>query len=87
MKLAAREIADKYGVKSEGDIDDLEKRLKMLHSDVKLVKAELSNEQLKLKRVSDLIIAYESIVEGDYIDNIVRAQREQKPNKNGDKHS
>lgn len=39
-------------------------------------KAELSGEQLKLKRVSDLIAAYEKIVEGNCIDNLVREQRE-----------
>ena len=38
---------------------------------------EISEEQLKLKRVSDLISAYEKIVEGNYIDNLIRAQREQ----------
>ncbi len=35
------------------------------------------DERLKLKRVSDLITAYEKIVERDYIDNLIRAQKEQ----------
>ena len=35
-----------------------------------------SEDQLKLKRVSNLITAYEKIVEGNYIDNLIRAQRE-----------
>ena len=34
-------------------------------------------EKAKLKRVSDLSAAYEKIVEGNYIDNLIRAQREQ----------
>lgn len=48
-------------------------------------KDEISEEQLKLKRVSDLIAAYEKIVEGNYIDNLIRAQREQELAKNGEK--
>ena len=77
VKLAAaREIANKYAVKSEDDIAELEKHLKSLQSGVTSIKAELSDEQLRLKRVSDLITAYEKIVEGNYIDNIVREQRE-----------
>lgn len=75
VKQAARENADRYSVKFAGDIATLEKRLKSLHSEVESVKAELSNEQLKLKRVSELITAYEKIVEGNYIDNLIGAQR------------
>lgn len=77
VKLAAaREISDKHGVKSEDDIAELEKRLKCLQGDVNSVKAELPNEQLKLKRVFDMITAYENIFEENYIDNLVRTQRE-----------
>lgn len=83
VKLAAaREIADKYGVKSEGDITSLEKRLKLLPYYISSIKDEVSEEQLKLGRVSDLISAYERIVEGNYIDNLIRAQREQEVEKN-----
>ena len=74
-QAAACEIADKNDVKSEDDIANLEKSLKLLQSEVKSVKAELSNEQLKLKRVSDLIAAYEKIVEGNYIDRLIKAQK------------
>lgn len=78
IKLAAaREIADKYGIRTEGDISSLEKRLKLLPNYISSIKDEISEEQLKLKRVSDLIAAYEKIVEGNYIDNLIRAQREQ----------
>lgn len=45
---------------------------------VRRLKSELSDEQLKLKRVSELIVAYESIVEGNYIDNLIKAQTERK---------
>lgn len=35
-------------------------------------------ERQQLRRVSELINVYEKIVEGNYIDNLIRAQREQK---------
>lgn len=76
-QAAAREIADKYGVKSEDDIAELEKQLSQLPTSISSIKNEISEDQLKLKRVSDLITAYEKIVEGNYIDNLVRAQRGQ----------
>ena len=83
VKLAAaREIADKYGVKSESDIASLEKRLKLLPDYISSIKYEVSEEQLKLGRISNLISAYERIVEGNYIDNLIRAQREQEVEKN-----
>ncbi len=84
VRLTAREIADKYNVKSTEDIAALEKRLKSLQNEVRSIKAELSDEQLKLKRVSELITAYEKIVEGNYIDNLIGARREQ--NKTLDYH-
>lgn len=59
--------------------------MKSLQSEIKSNKAELSDEQLKLKRVSNLITAYESIVEGNYIDNLIRTQREQEQIKTLDK--
>lgn len=78
---AAREIAEKHGVKTEADIDNLEKRLKVLPDLITSAKNEAADEQLKLKRVSDLIAAYEKIVEGNYIDNLIRAQKEQEQTK------
>ena len=39
------------------------------------------------KRISDLIVAYEKIVEGNYINIIIRAQREQELAKNGEKRT
>ena len=88
IKLAAaQEIADKYGIRTEGDMSSLEKRLKLLPNYISSIKDEISEEQLKLKRVSDLIAAYEKIVEGNYIDNLIRAQREQELAKNGEKRT
>lgn len=75
-KIAAtKEIAEKHGVKTEADIEKLEERLKGLPDLITVTKNEVADEQLKLKRVSNLITAYESIVEGNYIDNLVRAKR------------
>lgn len=77
MKIsAAREKADKYGVKSEEDIENLERRLKLIPMYVQNLKAETTEEQIKLARVKDLISAYEEIVEGNYIDNLIAAQKE-----------
>ena len=77
IKLAAaQEISDKYGIRTEGDISSLEKRLKRLPNYISSIKDEISEEQIKLKRVSDLIAANEKIIEGNYIDNLIRAQRE-----------
>lgn len=81
---AAREIAEKHGVKNEADIENLEKRLKELPDLITAAKNEVADEQLKLKRVSDLITAYEKIVEGNYIDNLICAQKEQEQLKTTD---
>lgn len=51
------------------------------------IKGKISEGQLKLKSVSYLIAAYEKIVEGNYIDNLIRAQREQELAKNGEKRT
>ena len=78
--MEARQIADKYGVKSETDIVNLERRLKLIPEYSSSIKNEIFGEQIKLKRVSDLITAYEKIIEGNYIDNLIREQREQEQN-------
>lgn len=79
--LEAREIVAKYGVKSEMEIANLERRLKLIPEYAASIKNEIFDEQLKLKRVSDLITVYENLVEGNYIDNLIKAQREQEQNK------
>ena len=78
VKLAAaREIADKHSVKSEGEMIELEKRMRQIQSNIASIRQDLSEDQLKLKRISDLMTVYEKIVEGNYIDNLIKAQREQ----------
>lgn len=61
--------------------------MKRLENDVQSVKKSLSEEQLRIKRVSELITAYEKIVEGNYIDSLVRTQREQEQIKTLDKRT
>lgn len=82
--VAAREIAEKHEVKTEADIESLEKRLKVLPDLVTSAKNEVADEKLKLKRVSDLIEAYEKTVEGNYIDNLIRAQKEREQTRTAD---
>lgn len=77
MKIAAaQEKADKYGVKTEDDIENLEHRLKLIPMYVQNLKSEMIEEQIKLARVKDLIEVYEKIIEGNYIDNMIAAQKE-----------
>ena len=78
VKLAAaREIVEKHGVTSEEDLLDLEKRLSAIPSRIQTAKSKLANEQTRLKRVNKLAEVYEKVVEGNYIDNLIREQKEQ----------
>ena len=77
MKLAAaREKAEKYGVKSADDIQILQRRLELIPTYSQNLKAELSEQQLNLKRVQDLIATYEKITEDRYISDLLSAQKE-----------
>ena len=78
VKLAAaKEAVDKHGIRSEGDVAELEERLKLLPSYIRTVQNKIAEEQAGLKRINRLAEVYESVVEGNYIDNLVRDQREQ----------
>lgn len=77
MKLAAaREKAEKYGIKSEDDLQNLQRRLDLIPTYSQNLKAELSEQQLELKRVQDLIDTYEKITEDNYISGLIAAQKE-----------
>lgn len=77
MKLAAaKEKAEKYGIKSEEDLKNLQRRLDLIPMYSQNLKAEISEEQLKLKRVRDLIDCYEKITEERYISDKISAQKE-----------
>ena len=78
VKLAAaREIVEKHGVTSEEDLLDLERQLSAIPSRIQTAKSNLANEQTRLKRVNQLAEVYEKVVEGNYIDNFIREQKEQ----------
>ena len=88
VKLAAaREVANKYGITSAEEIESLETRLRLSPTYISSLKNEVSEEQMKLSRISDLVHTYEKIIEGNYIDNLVAAERErrQREEKNQDK--
>lgn len=77
MKLAAaREKAEKYGIKSEDDLQNLQRRLDLIPTYSNNLKAELSEQQIELKRVQDLIDTYEKITEDNYISELIAAQKE-----------
>lgn len=69
------------GFASAEDIKDLETRLRLTPTYIGTIKSEISDEQLKLNRVSELIRTYEKIIEGNYIDNLIAAEREKSANK------
>ena len=78
VKLAAaKEIVQKHGIRSESDVAALEERLKLLPSYIKTVQNKIADEQTKLKRINQLADIYEKVVEGNYIDNLIREQKEQ----------
>ena len=78
VKLAAaKEALEKHGVRSEEDVAALEERLKLLPSYIKTVQRSIAEEQAKLKRINQLADVYEKVVEGNYIDNLIREQKEQ----------
>ena len=74
---AAKEVVDKHGIRSESEIAELEERLKLLPTYIRTAQNKLSEEQARLKRVNRLADVYESVIEGNYIDNLIREQKEQ----------
>ena len=77
VKLAAaKEVLEKHGVRSEEDVAALEERLKLLPSYIKTIQRGIAEEQAKLKRINRLADVYEKVVEGNYIDNLIKGQRE-----------
>ena len=73
---AAQQIADRRGITTEEEITALEKMVDEVSNAIRSAKSELSEEQKKLKRVNELIDTYEKIVKGNYIDNLIKAQKE-----------
>ena len=73
---AAQQIANRRGITTEEEITALEKMVDEVSNAIRSAKSELSEEQKKLKRVNELIDTYEKIVKGNYIDNLIKAQKE-----------
>ena len=73
---AAKEVVDKHSIRSENDVTELEERLKLLPSYIRTVQNKIAEEQAGLKRINRLAEVYESVVEGNYIDNLVKEQKE-----------
>ena len=64
--------------KFKEEIENLETRLRLSPTYISSLKNEVSEEQMKLSRISDLVHTYEKIIEGNYIDNLVAAERERR---------
>ena len=77
---AAKEVVDKHGIRSESEIAELEERLKLLPIYIRTVQDKLAEEQARLKRVNRLADVYESVIEGNYIDNLIRENIERQFN-------
>ncbi len=75
---AAKEVVDKHGIRSESEIAELEERLKLLPIYIRTVQDKLAEEQAWLKRIDRLADVYECVIEGNYIDNLVKEQKENK---------
>lgn len=78
-------IARIYGITSAEEIKDLETRLRLSPTYIGSIKSEISEEQLKLNKISELIRTYEKIIEGNYIDNLIAAERERKEREDNQK--
>ena len=77
VKLAAaKEVVDKHGIRSVSEIAELEERLKLLPAYIRTVQNKLAEEQARLKRINHLADVYESVIEGNYIDKLVKEQKE-----------
>lgn len=73
---AAKEVVDKHGIRSVSEIAELEERLKLLPIYIRTVQNKLAEEQARLKRVNRLADVYECVIEGNYIDKLVKEQKE-----------
>ncbi len=68
----------------EEELRNLERRLRLIPTYAGALKSETSDLQLKAKRVSDVIRAYEAIEDGNFIDNMIKAEREQTERENSE---
>ena len=77
VKLAAaKEVVDKHSIRSVSEIAELEERLKLLPIYIRTVQDKLAEEQAWLKRIDRLADVYECVIEGNYIDNLIKEHKE-----------
>ncbi len=57
------------------ELQNLERRLRLIPTYAGALKSEASDLQLKAKRIADVIRAYEAIEDGNFIDNMIKAVR------------
>lgn len=67
-----------FGLTSRDSIYAKAKELNHTVSQMRLRNESCEEQEKALKRINTLIKAYEEIVEGNYIDNLIKAQREEK---------
>ncbi len=97
FRLEPRKIDPKliYAFKNDANINYLSEQIctisdfnisskEQMYAKAEELKA--TNDTRQLKRVTDLIRAYDSIVEGNYIDNLIKEQREHERKSNFANH-
>lgn len=89
FRLVPRKIESKkiYTFQNDAEINYLSEQLRsigefnisskeQMYAKDEELKVKKSSDTRQLKRVTDLIRAYESIVDGNYIDNLIKKQKE-----------
>jgi len=79
VKIAAIKKSDHPDAE---ELQILERRLRLIPTYAGALKSKISDLQLKAKRVADVIRAYEAIEDGNFIDNMIKAEREQTEREN-----
>jgi len=77
----AKDTAEKYGIQNIEQIESLETRLRLIPTYIRTLKDELSDEQTNLSKLSELVRTYERVIEGNYIDNLIKAEKEKSEHK------
>lgn len=76
IKERIAELKRNNSADENDELNNLQRRLQLIPTHIKVLTNEMSDAQTKLKRVNDVLQTYESIIEGNYIDNMIKAERE-----------
>ena len=76
IKERIAELKRNNSADENDELNNLQRRLQLIPTHIKALTNEMSDAQTKLKRVNDVLQTYESIIEGNYIDNMIKAERE-----------